>query len=530
MASSEASPHATYVAHLEKGELAYQWSPNAGRAVFFPRLVCPFTGSTDLEWRISSGLGTVYSTTTVHSVDGKAFNVALIDCDEGFRLMSRVEDVAPDTITIGMRVAFRPHRPGGDEEPVPVFVPVADSKPAAPTAQRGPAIARRKSAATARRGSVAIVGVAESDLGHVAAGLTPIDLMAQGITRALDDCGLALSDVDGLFCATTQARTSALSLSEYLGLDAPFIGSTIVGGSSFEYHVAQAQQAIEAGACTVAVIAYGSTQRSVGRRQASVREINPYETPFKPFLPASAYAMAARRHMHQYGTTREQLAEVAVAARQWAQLNPASWDKKPLTIEDVLGARLISTPFTVRDCCLSTDGGGAVVVTSADRARSLKKPPAYVLGCGQSISHAAISSMPDLTVTGAKRSGEIAYAMAGLGAKDVDVLALYDAFTINTILFLEDLGFCPKGEGGRFVEGGRIAPNGSLAVNTNGGGLSYCHPGMYGLFLLIEATRQLRGEGGARQVAGAKTALAHGNGGVLSSQATVILGTEATLR
>ncbi|MGD9805779.1 MAG: acetyl-CoA acetyltransferase [Hyphomicrobiaceae bacterium] len=535
MADPKAPPHATYVAHLEKGELAYQWSPAAQRAVFFPRLVCPFTGSTNLEWRIASGHGTVHSTTTVHSVDGGAYNVALIDCDEGFRLMSRVEDIAPDAVTIGMRVAFRVHRPGGDSEPIPVFIPLADaraepSRPAAvPASNAGPVVSRRKAAGTARRGSAAIVGVAESDIGQVAAGLTPIDLMAQGITRALDDCGLKLSDVDGLFCATTQARTSALALSEYLGIDAPFIGSTIVGGSSFEYHVAQAQQAIEAGLCSVAVIAYGSTQRSVGRRQASVREINPYETPFKPFLPASAYAMAARRHMLQYGTTREQLAAVAVAAREWAQLNPAAWDRKPLTIEGVLAARPISTPFTVRDCCLSTDGGGAVVVTSADRARTLKKKPAYVLGCGQSITHASISSMPDLTLTGAKRSGEIAYAMAGLGPKDIGVLALYDAFTINTILFLEDLGFCPKGEGGRFVEDGRIAPKGSLAVNTNGGGLSYCHPGMYGIFLLIEAVRQIRGECGARQVAGAATALAHGNGGVLSSQATVILGSDATL-
>ena len=532
MVPLKVSPHATYVAHLEKGELAYQWSRTANRAVFFPRLVCPFTGSTDLEWRIATGKGTVYSTTTVHSVDGNAYNVALIDCDEGFRLMSRVEDIAPDAVTVGMRVSFKVHRPGGEAEPIPVFTPLADES-AAPAASgqtaRGPAISRRNSAGHARRGSAAIVGVAESDIGQVAAELTPIDLMAQGITRALDDCGMKLSDVDGLFCATTQARTSALSLSEYLGIDAPFIGSTIVGGSSFEYHVAQAQQAIEAGLCSVAVIAYGSTQRSVGRRQASAREVNPYETPFKPFLPASAYAIAARRHMHQYGTTREQLAAVAVAARQWAQLNPVAWDRRPLTIEDVLSARPISTPFTVRDCCLSTDGGGAIVVTSAERARSLKKAPAYVLGCGQSISHAAISSMPDLTLTGARRSGEVAYAMAGLGPKDIDVLALYDAFTINTILFLEDLGFCPKGEGGRFVEGGRIAPKGSLAVNTNGGGLSYCHPGMYGLFLLIEAVRQIRGECGERQVAGATTALAHGNGGVLSSQATVILGSEATL-
>lgn len=533
MADTTVSPHATYVAHLEKGELAYQWSEEAGRAVFFPRLVCPFTGSTRLTWRIASGLGTVYSTTAVHAVDGSTHNVALIDCDEGFRLMSRVEEIAPDQVKIGMRVSFRVHRPEGDDEPTPVFVPAAGAS-ASPaggqSASTGPAVTRRKAAGNGRRGSVAIVGVAESDLGQVAAGLSPIDLMAQGITRALDDCGLTVSDVDGLFCATTQARTSALALSEYLGIDAPYIGSTIVGGSSFEYHVAQAQQAIEAGLCSVAVITYGSTQRSVGRKQASAREFNPYETPYKPFLPASAYAMAALRHMHQFGTTREQLAAVAVAAREWAQRNPVAWDRRPLSIEDVLTARPISSPFTVRDCCLSTDGGGAIVVTSAERARSLKKAPAYVLGCGQSITHASISSMPDLTHTGARRSGKIAYAMAGLSASDIDVLALYDAFTINTILFLEDLGFCPKGEGGRFVEGGRIGPNGSLPVNTNGGGLSYCHPGMYGLFLLIEAVRQIRGECGERQVSGASTALAHGNGGVLSSQATVILGSEATLR
>ncbi len=277
------------------------------------------------------------------------------------------------------------------------------------------------------------------------------------------------------------------------------------------------------------MFAYGRTQRSVGRRQASVREINPFETPYRPFLPSTAYALAASRHMHQFGTTREQLAAVAVAARQWALLNPAAWEKKPLTIPEVLGARMVSYPFTVRDICLVTDGGGAIVLTAPERAKGLKKPPVYVLGQGQAITHANISSMPDLTVTGALASGRQAYAMAGLAAKDIDVVELYDAFTINPILFLEDLGFCSKGEGGRFVEGGHIAPGGGLPVNTNGGGLSYCHPGMYGLFLLIEAVRQLRGEAGARQVKGAETAVAHGNGGVLSSQSTVILGTQATV-
>jgi acetyl-CoA acetyltransferase len=379
------------------------------------------------------------------------------------------------------------------------------------------------------RGSTVIVGAAESDIGAVAALMSPIDLMAQGMQRALADAGLTLKDVDGLFCATTQSRTSAMSLVEYLGLPDAYTDSTIVGGSSFEIHVAHAQAALEAGLCTVAVVTYGSTQRTVGRRAASTREYNPYETPFKPFLPASAYAMAASRHMHEFGTSREQLAEVAVAAREWALLNPAAWEKKPLTIPDVLNARMISDPLTVRDCCLVTDGGGAIVLTTAERAKSLPRTPVYVLGCGQSITHASISSMPDLTHTGAIVSGAQAYRAAGLKPSDIKVLALYDAFTINTILFIEDLGFCPKGEGGRFVEGGRIGPKGSLPVNTNGGGLSYCHPGMYGLFLLIEAVRQIRGECGARQVADADTAIVHGNGGVLSAQATVILGGPATV-
>jgi acetyl-CoA acetyltransferase len=379
------------------------------------------------------------------------------------------------------------------------------------------------------RGAAAIVGVAESDLGQVADEMSPMDLCAQGIQRALADCGLTLKDVDGLFCAMTQQRMSIVSLIEYLGIQPKFIGSSMTGGSSFEFHVAQAAAAIEAGLCNVAVIAYGSTQRSVGRKQASQREVNPYETPFKPFLPTSAYALAASRHMHQYGTTRENLAEVAVAARKWAQLNPVAWEKKPLTVADVLKSRMISHPFTVRDCCLVTDGGGAIVMTSAARAKSLKKPPAYVLGCGHGVTHMNISSMPDLTVTGAKQSGEVAYNMAKLSAKDCDMVQLYDAFTINTVLFLEDLGFCRKGEGGAFVSNGNIAPGGGLPVNTNGGGLSYCHPGMYGLFILIEGVRQLRGECGERQVKKHDVAMVHGNGGVLSAQASVILGASATV-
>jgi len=381
-----------------------------------------------------------------------------------------------------------------------------------------------------KRGSVAVVGAAESDLGLVAPHTSPVDLMAQATLRALDDAGLKLSDVDSLFVAATQVRMGPMALAEYLRVKPKYFDGTIIGGSSFMSHVTHAQAAIEAGLCEVAVIAYGSTQRSVSRAAASPREYNHYESPYKPILPISAYALAAARHMHQFGTTREHLAEVAVSARKWALLNPAAWEKEPLSIEQVLKARMVSYPFTVRDCCLVVDGGGAIVITSAARAKTLKKKPVYVLGTGDSLSHATISNMPDLTVTAAADSGAQAYKMAGIKPSDVKMLSLYDAFTITPVLFVEDLGFCPKGEGGRFFEGGATAPGGSrIPVNTSGGGLSYCHPGMYGLLVMIEAIRQVRGECGKRQVKDCDVAIAHGNGGVLSSQCTVIFGSEATL-
>ena len=379
------------------------------------------------------------------------------------------------------------------------------------------------------RGNIAIVGTAESDLGVVAPDMTPFDLMAQGTMRALDNCGLKLSDVDGYFAATSQSRMVAMAMCEYLGIQPTYFDSTQIGGSSFMAHVAHAQAAIAAGCCEVVVVAYGSTQRSVSRAAASAREPNAYEDPYKPMMPPSAYALAASRHMHQYGTTREQLAEIAVAARNWAKLNPVAYRQEDLTIDDVLNAPMISYPFTVRDCCLVTDGGGAIVITTPERAKDLKTKPAYVLGTGEHISHNMISAMPDMTVSGAAYSGPIAYKEAGVTVKDIDVFELYDAFTINTLLFLEDLGVCAKGEGGALVENNGIGPGGKVAVNTNGGGLSYCHPGMYGLFLLIEAARQIQGVCGDRQVDDVNLAIAHGNGGVLSSQCTVILGSEDTL-
>jgi acetyl-CoA acetyltransferase len=227
--------------------------------------------------------------------------------------------------------------------------------------------------------------------------------------------------------------------------------------------------------------------------------------------------------MHQYGTTSEQLAEIAVATRKWASLNPRAYLRDPITIEDVLASRWVVEPLHLLDCCLVTDGGGAVVVTSVERARALRRPPVWVLGHSEAHTHQGITSMPDLTVTPAVFTGPRALAMAGVRLEDLDVVEIYDSFTITVLLTLESLGFCKPGEGGAFVSGQRTAPGGAFPMNTNGGGLSYCHPGMYGIFLLIEATRQLRGECGARQVPDARLALVHGTGGVLSSGATVVL-------
>jgi len=371
--------------------------------------------------------------------------------------------------------------------------------------------------------------VAESDLGEVGHGVTPLDLIGQATARALADSGLSKADIDGLCTASAYYNLPALDVGEYLGIRPSYTDGTNVGGSSFVSQLWHAAMAIEAGACTNVLIVYGSTQRSDSGRLVSRSELLPYEEPFRPRHPVSMYALAASRHMHQYGTTREQLAEVAVAARQWANLNPVAFAHGPLTIGDVLGSRMVSSPLTSRDYCLVTDGGGAIIVTSAERAGGRPRPPVYLLGAGEAHWHRHISAMPDLTVSAARESGARAFEMAGVAREDVDVVELYDAFTINTILFLEDLGFCAKGEGGAFVAGGRIAPGGEFPVNTNGGGLSYCHPGMYGLLLLIEAARQVRGEAGERQIDDVDVAVAHGNGGVLSSQVTAILGSERAL-
>lgn len=372
----------------------------------------------------------------------------------------------------------------------------------------------------------AIVGVAESDLGYTP-GKTVLQLQAQAAKAALDEAGLGKGDVEAVFTAGNWGWAPTLMLAEYLGIQPTYTDATNIGGSSFEAHVGHAMAGISAGLFDVALITYGSTQKSGRTRNRMPPEVTlaeQYERPYGLPTPVGAYALAAMRHMHQYGTTSEQLAEIAVATRKWAMLNDKAMMRDPISIADVLNSRFICEPLHLLDCCLVTDGGGAVVVASARAVARTKSKPVWILGHGETHTHNSIVNMPDLTVTGARESGKRAFDMAGVRHEEIDVVEIYDSFTITVLLTLESLGFCRPGEGGAFVSGQRTALGGSFPMNTNGGGLSYCHPGMYGIFLLIEATRQLRGESGSRQVEGAKLALVNGTGGVLSSTSTVILG------
>ncbi|HEY3109424.1 MAG TPA: thiolase, partial [Chloroflexota bacterium] len=310
-------------------------------------------------------------------------------------------------------------------------------------------------------GQVAIVGVAESDRIGLVPDRSAIQLHAEAALNALDEAGLALSDVDGVFTA----GFSTPEVAEYLGIVPRYTDNTSVGGSSFIIHAGHAATAIANGLCSVALITHGESGRSrVGMRAVAPQAntiVGQYELPWGLPSPVGAYALACSRHMHQYGTTKEQLAEIAVATRNWAALNPKAYMRDPITIEDVLSSRLICWPFNLLDCCLVTDAGGAAVLTSLARARDLKTRPVKLLGFGEAHDHQLISQMPDLTAGPARRSGERALAMAGLSQADLDVVEIYDSFTYTVLLTLEDLGFCAKGEGGPFVSGQRTAPGGS---------------------------------------------------------------------
>jgi acetyl-CoA acetyltransferase len=383
--------------------------------------------------------------------------------------------------------------------------------------------------------SPVIVGVAQAPLvdGCIPRPATPLSIQAEVAVRALQEAHLILGDVDGLMVSGTWALPGpgpgilpTIAVGEYLGLRPRFMDSTNVGGSSFELFIAHAAMAIEAGYADVVLITYGSLQRSERSRTLIGKPptLNmQFETPWGLPTPAGSYALAAMRHQYQFGTTSEDLAEIAVAARAWASMNPEATKREPITVDDVMASPMVVDPLHRLDCCLITDGAGAVVVTTEQTAKVQGVPYVAIAGYGEAQSHWTVSQMDDLVVTPAARSGPSALAMAGISVEQVDLLECYDSFTITTLLQLEDLGFCDKGEGGRFVREVGIGPGGGFPVNTHGGGLSYAHPGQYGIFVLIEAVRQLRHESGIRQVPDARVALVNGTGGVLSSTGTCVL-------
>jgi acetyl-CoA acetyltransferase len=385
------------------------------------------------------------------------------------------------------------------------------------------------------RGAAAIVGAADEVSPSGVIDIPLRELEARVIAAALTDAGLSLRDVDGLCTCTGGTLMHSVELAEYLGIAPRFTDATQTGGASYGLYVEHAAAAIAAGEAETVVIVYASTPRASRKRGEkglgvfATPERLEWETPFGVILPISAYALATNRHMAIYGTTAEQLAQIAVDTRSWAAMNPRAHLRDPITVDDVLASGFVAEPLHRLECCLVTDGAAAVVVTSAERARDLAGRPAYILGAASAATHSMISQMPDVTVTPGALSGPAAFAAAGLTPAQIDVIELYDSFTITVLLALEDLGFCKKGEGGPFVADRALRPGGALPGQTTGGGLAYTHPGAFGAFLLVEATRQLRGECGDRQVLDAKTAVAHGTGGVLSATSTVILGTEATL-
>ncbi|MBV8650503.1 MAG: thiolase [Alphaproteobacteria bacterium] len=377
------------------------------------------------------------------------------------------------------------------------------------------------------RGTVAITGVGTFGTG-AAPGWSAPELMQAAALRAVADAGLALSDIDGLCASTFYHFFPTLTAAEMLGIRPRWSNADMVGGSSFMNYVIHAAAAIQSGLCQHVLIVYGSDARS-SRNLNGLAETPVTEQPFEPLVPLTGYALAASRYLYQYGATREDLGRVHLAARQWAALNPDAELRTPLSMDDYLASRVIASPFCRYDCCLVSDGGAAIVLSRSDRARDMQRKPAYLLGAGAAHWHREIAQMPDLTVTAATASSADAYEMARLGPRDIDVIELYDAFTLNVLLFLEDLGFAAKGEAAGLVASGAIGPGGSRPVNTNGGGLCCVHPGMYGLFCIIEAVVQLRGDGGARQAPGVETVITHGNGGTLSHQATLIWGGASTL-
>jgi acetyl-CoA acetyltransferase len=382
-------------------------------------------------------------------------------------------------------------------------------------------------------GRYAIVGVGEAGLGSAPAGSTALSLQCRAARDAILEAGLSLTDIDGVF-AHWDDRANALLVAEYLGIHPRYVDSTVVGGQSSITHLVHAMAAIETGLCDVALVTYGSTQRldrsraRTGLVQDPRAPMSQFTVPYGMLNPVGYYAMLAQLYLHRYSGAPEHLGEVALAARRWAQLNPNAAVQTPLTMQDYLASPLIADPLRKLDICQISDGAGAMILTSVDRARDLARRPVSIRGFGDTYRHHLTPlAAEDWLENGALRTlADKALAMAQIDRRDIDMVQIYDAFTINVLVGLEALGFCEPGGAGAFAGGGRIAPGGTFPLNTSGGGLSFNHSGQFGMQLMIESVRQLRGECGPRQVPGARTCLVQAGGMVMSAHMIMVLGAD----
>lgn len=374
-----------------------------------------------------------------------------------------------------------------------------------------------------KRNAVAIVGAAESTEMGKLPNQSQIGIHADAALNAMADCGLTLKDIDGV---ATAAHNPA-ELAHYLGITPTWVDGTSVGGCSFMLHVRHAAAAIQSGLCKTALITHGESGRNwIGRHGASIFPSllqMQFEQPYGVTRPPTMFTIPVLRYMKEYGLTEEQLASVAVVQREWAGFHPRASFRDPVTVDDVLNSRMICYPFRLLMCCLVSDGGGALILTSADRAKDFPTKPVYIRGTGESVESPMISQMSDFTSSRAFRvSGPTAFDEAGISHGDVDHLMIYDAFAHLPIYGLEDLGFVGRGEAGAFIAEGNTRPGGKLPLNTNGGGLSYMHSGMYGMFALQEGVRQMRGISPA-QVEDAEISVVHGVGGMFAAAGTIVL-------
>ena len=384
---------------------------------------------------------------------------------------------------------------------------------------------------TSLRGKVAIVGAADTEVG-VIPDYGATQLCVDAARRVLDDAGITKNQIDGLITCNSMAEPTmyhAEMIAEYLQIFPRYCMAIGAGGATAFSILQHAASAIVTGVCDTVLISMADSLRSgLSRDQAMLIQSSTghaqFESPYGPTVPAY-YALIAQAHMHEYGTTAQQFAAIAVACRKHAVLNPAAQMREPISVDDVLNSRMIADPLHLLDCSLVSDGGAAVIMTSAERAKDFPQQAVYLLGVGEGHGHEHISQAQNLTTSTAVESGKLAFEMAGLTPKDIDIAQLYDCFTPTVLIELEDLGFCKKGEAGAFVEAGEIELGGSLPVNTHGGLLSHSHPGNPGsMFHLTEAVTQLRHQAGARQVENAEVALVHAQGGIMSSHCTLILG------